>query len=185
MIASITGSVTTRDEKLLVIDVHGVGLRVFALARTIELNPPGTTVTLMTHLNVREDALDLYGFAVAKELRLFERLLSVSGVGPKVALGVLSAASVSDLEVAIERGNAKVLTKVSGIGTKTAERIIVDLRGKLSEMLSIDDMALSSVMDALVALGYTSREAREAAAATSADQPLEARIKTALRQMGR
>lgn len=174
-----------RDDKSLVIDVHGVGLRVFCLTRTIEQHPPQTSATLMTHLNVREDALDLYGFATSNELHLFERLLSVSGVGPKVALGVLSAASVSDLEVAIERGDAKVLTKVSGVGTKTAERIIVDLRGKLSDIQTMDDSSLSSVMDALVALGYSSREAREAATDTPADQSIAARVKAALRQIGK
>lgn len=185
MIASLTGIVTTRDEKSLVIDVHGVGLRVFTLPRTLEKLPPQTSATLLTHLNVREDALELYGFTAAGELRLFERLLSVSGVGPKVALGVLSAASASDLEAAIERGDSKVLTKVSGVGTKTAERIIVDLRGKLSDVQSSDDTTLSSVIDALVTLGYSSREAREAAVATPADLPVEARVKTALRQIGR
>lgn len=185
MIASLTGTISARDDKSFVIDVHGVGLRVFALTRTLELHPPQTPVTVYTHLNVREDALELYGFATAGELRLFERLLSVSGVGPKVALGVLSAASVTDLEAAIERGEAKVLTKVSGVGTKTAERIIVDLRGKLSDIQTIDDTSLSSVIDALVALGYTNREAREAATATSAGQPVEARVKAALRQIGK
>jgi Holliday junction DNA helicase RuvA len=136
MIASLTGTITARDEKSVVLDVHGVGLRVFILPRTLEKLPLQTTATLVTHLNVREDALDLYGFMTAGELRLFERLISVSGVGPKVALGVMSAADASDLEAAIERGDSKVLTKVSGVGTKTAERIIVDLRGKLSELQS-------------------------------------------------
>lgn len=185
MIASLTGPVQSRDEKSVVLDVHGVGLRVFVLPRTLEALPPGTTTTLLTHLNVREDALELYGFTTAGELRLFERLLSVSGVGPKVALGVLSAASASDLEAAIERGDSKVLTKVSGVGTKTAERIIVDLRGKLSDIQTVDDSSLSSVIDALVSLGYTSREAREAAAGTPADETVEVRVKTALRQIGR
>ncbi len=185
MIASLSGTVAARDEKSVVLDVHGVGLRVFVLPRTLAKLPPQTATTLLTHLNVREDALDLYGFATAGELRLFERLLSVSGVGPKVALGVLSAASASDLETAIERGDSKVLTKVSGVGTKTAERIIVDLRGKLTDIQTTDDSSLSSVIDALVSLGYTSREAREAAVATPADQTVAARVKTALRQIGR
>lgn len=185
MIATLSGTVLTRDEKSLVVDVHGVGLRVFALPRTIELFPPKAAVSLFTHLNVREDALELYGFATAGEHRLFERLLSVSGVGPKVALGVLSAASVPDLEAAIERGDAKVLTKVSGVGTKTAERIIVDLRGKLTDVQTSDDSTLSSVMDALMALGYSSREAREAATLTPADLSVEARVKAALRQIGK
>lgn len=184
MIASLTGTVTHRDEKSVVLDVHGVGLRVFVLPRTLEKLSLDTTATVLTHLNVREDVLELYGFATAGELRLFERLLSVSGVGPKVALGVLSAASASDLEVAIERGDSKVLTKVSGVGTKTAERIIVDLRGKLSDIETSNDSSLSSVIDALVSLGYTSREAREAAVATPADQPIATRVKSALRQIG-
>ncbi len=185
MIASLAGTVTARDEKSFVVDVHGVGLRVFALARTLEQFPLQSTAKLFTHLNVREDALELYGFATVQEHRLFERLLSVSGVGPKVALGVLSAASVSDLETAIERGDAKVLTKVSGVGTKTAERIIVDLRGKLSDVQTTDDGSLSSVIDALMSLGYTNREAREAATATPSDQPVASRVKAALRQIGR
>lgn len=185
MIASLTGQVRSRDEKSVVLDVHGVGLRIYVLPRTLEKLQPEMTRTLVTHLNVREDALELYGFATAAELRLFERLLSVSGVGPKVALGVLSAASAADLETAIERGDAKVLTKVSGVGTKTAERIIVDLRGKLSELPTSDDSTLSSVIDALVALGYSSREARDAAVATPSDQTVASRVKTALRQIGR
>lgn len=185
MIASLTGTVTARDNKSLVIDVHGVGLRLFCIARTLEKFPLQSTATLLTHLNVREDALELYGFATVEEQRLFERLLSVSGVGPKVALGVLSAASTSDLEAAIERGDAKVLTKVSGVGTKTAERIIVDLRGKLSDVQTSNDTSLSSVIDALVALGYTSREAREAAVGTPAGEAVEVRVKSALRQIGR
>lgn len=185
MIASLAGTVTARDEKSFVVDVHGVGLRVFALARTLEQFPLQSTAKLFTHLNVREDALELYGFATTQEHRLFERLLSVSGVGPKVALGVLSAASVGDLETAIERGDAKVLTKVSGVGTKTAERIIVDLRGKLSDVQSSNDNSLSSVMDALMVLGYSNREAREAATQTSPDQSVEVRVKAALRQIGK
>lgn len=185
MIASLTGQVQSRDDKSVVLDIHGVGLRVFVLPRTLEKLPLQTSATLLTHLTVREDAFELYGFATIGELRLFERLLSVSGVGPKVALGVLSAASANDLESAIERGDSKVLTKVSGVGTKTAERIIVDLRGKLSDAHSADDSTLSSVIDALVSLGYTSREAREAAVATPTEQTVEARVKNALRQIGK
>lgn len=184
MLAALTGRIVAHDDRSVTIDVHGVGFRVFVLPRTNEQLTIGTETTLTTYLHVREDALELYGFAVADEQRLFERLLTVSGVGPRVALGVLSAASVADLEAAIERGQASVLTKVSGVGTKTAERIIVDLKGKLErEDRAITDASMSSVIDALVSLGYTAKEARDAAAATAPDQTVEQRIKQALKRV--
>lgn len=101
-----------------------------------------------------------------------------------MALGVLSAASVEDLQQAIDQGRSSVLTKVSGIGKKTAERIIVDLRGKLEEEPEHGDHDLSSVIDALTSLGYSAREAREAAVATAASLSVEDRIKSALKRMG-
>lgn len=185
MISVITGDVVERDDQSLTVAVHGVGFRIFAAPRTIERYELGRPATVRTYLHVREDALELYGFSTAGEQRLFEQLLSVSGVGPKLALGVLSAASVEDLEQAIERGDANVLTRVSGIGTKTAQRIIVDLRGKLADLGQAADSSLASVIDALVRLGYSAREAREAAAATPADAPIEQRVKRALQQLGR
>lgn len=185
MLASLTGRVAAHDERSLTIDVHGVGYRLFVLPRTIEQNPVGSDITIATHLHVREDALELYGFGSTAEQHLFEKLLTVSGVGPKMALGVLSAASVSDLEAAIEAGQASLLTKVSGVGNKTAERIIVDLKGKLVREGDYRDSALGTVVDALVGLGYSAREAREAANATSADLPAEQRVKQALKRIGR
>lgn len=183
MIASLKGRVVAHDERTLVLDVHGVGFRLFVLPRLHELFPLGAEATLTTYLHVREDALELFGFADASEQRLFEKLISVSGVGPRVALGVLSAASVPDLEAAIERGQASILTKVSGVGTKTAERIIVDLKGKLVREEQSTDSAMSTVIDALVNLGYTAKEAREAAAATSSELPIPQRVKQALKHV--
>lgn len=185
MLAALTGRVIAQDERSLTVDVHGVGFRVFALPRTISATPVGSETTLSTHLHVREDALELYGFTLAEEQRMFERLLTVSGVGPKVALAVLSAASVSDLEVAIETGQSGLLTKVSGVGTKTAERIIVDLKGKLNRGGAADDSDLGLVIDALVGLGYSSREARDAAVTTAPDGSVADRVQQALRQLGR
>ncbi len=185
MIASLTGQVRGHDERTIRLDVHGVGMRIFVLPRLLERVGQGDeTITVFTHLQVREDALELYGFLEAGELRLFEKLLTVSGVGPKVALGVMSAASVTDLEQAIEQGQSSLLTKVSGVGKKTAERIIVDLRGKLAADQTENDSDLSAVIDALVSLGYSTREAREAATATAAGGRVEDRIKTALKRMG-
>lgn len=185
MIASLTGSISARDERSVVIDLHGVGLRVFCLPRGIEQCVPGSSVTLHTHLHVREDAMELFGFLAPNELRLFEKLLTVSGVGPRVALGVLSAASVTELENAIARGDASVLTNVSGVGTKTAQRIIVDLRGKLESFDVTGDDGIASIMEALTQLGYSAKEARDAASATTADGTLEQRLKEALRKLGR
>lgn len=185
MIASLTGQVIQHDERGIVLDVHGVGFRIFTLPKVQADIPVGQSITVQTHLHVREDAMELYGFTEHAEVRLFEKLLTVSGVGPRMALGVLSAASVTDLETAIERGQSSILTKVSGVGKKTAERIIVDLRGKLESEDVIDDQSLSAVIDALVSLGYSSREAREVANATSPDLTVEERIKAALKRMGR
>lgn len=183
MLASLTGRITAHDERSLTVDVHGVGFRVFVLPRTLEQFPIGQEASLTTHLHVREDALELYGFANIAEQRLFERLISVSGVGPRLALSVLSAASVSDIEAAIEKGQSALLIKVSGVGTKTAERIIVDLKGKLSRDDGAGDSAMGTVIDALVNLGYTAKEARDAAASTSPELPIEQRVKQALKQV--
>lgn len=185
MIASLRGQVTARDERTLTIDVHGIGWQVFVAPKTLERYPVGSHITLTTHLQVREDAMELYGFTSPKEQRLFEKLITVSGVGPKVAMAILAAASVDDLEAAIERGQAEVLTKVSGVGTKTAERIMVDLKGKLASLGQTGDTALSSVIDALVGLGYSPKEAREAAVSTSNAAAVEERIKQALKRSGR
>ncbi len=183
MLASLAGRVTARDERSITIDVHGIGFRVFVLPRIFDRFPLGSDATLMTHLHVREDALELYGFAEAQEQRMFEKLLTVSGVGPRVALGVLSAASVADIEAAIEQGQASVLTKVSGVGTKTAQRIIVDLKGKLVREVEITDSAMATVIGALENLGYTAKEAREAANATSPELPIPQRVKQALKHV--
>lgn len=184
MIAHLTGRVMGRTERSIVLDVHGVGFHVFMPPKAIEHLNINQETTISTYLHVREDAMELYGFVTVDEQRLFEKLITVSGVGPKMAMSVLSAASVQDVEQAIERGQAGVLTAVSGVGTKTAERIIVDLRGKLNRQ---EDMEadLSAVIEALVHLGYSVREAREAAAKTDASAPLEQRITGALKQLGR
>lgn len=168
----------------MVIDVQGVGFQVAVPTRTLETLAVGQDVTMNTYLHVREDALELYGFATTEELHLFEKLLSVSGVGPKMAMAILSAANVNDIEQAIERGQAGMLTAVSGVGTKTAERIIVDLRGKLNRDEDVEG-DLGAIIGALVSLGYTTREAREVAAKTPANESVENRIKSALKQLGR
>ena len=185
MLAGLTGVLTDREDHSVVVDVHGVAFRVLVTSAVAAKATIGATISLVTYLHVREDALDLYGFQNAGERRLFERLLTVSGVGPKLALSLLGAMQPSDLEAAIDRGDAAVLQKVSGVGKKTAERIIVDLRGKMSSLNMADDTALSQLIDALTHLGYSVREAREAAQSTSSELTIEERIKAALRQLGK
>lgn len=185
MIAQIHGAVLERDERSLIVDTHGLGWRVFVLPRLITTTVAGSEVKLFTHLHVREDAWELYGFDRAAEVRLFTRLLTVSGVGPRVAMNVMAAAPADDLRQAIDRGNATLLTKVSGVGGKTAERIIVELRGKLLATGDSADSDLSAVIDALVNLGYSAREAREAAATAPSTLAVADRIKAALRSLGK
>lgn len=143
----------------------GLGYKVALTKNTLAHTLLGSQVSFSTYLVVREDALDLYGFSSDEELRLFEMLLTVSGIGPKSALGILDIASVETLRSAIGHGNAEYLTKVSGIGRKTAEKIIVELRDKVGLGAESAHAALKGDEDALEAmksLGYSSQEARDA-----------------------
>lgn len=147
-------------------DVAGVGYKVFVNAETLrKITKKQDTITkLWTHLYVREDALELYGFLMQGELELFETLIGVSGVGPRTALGILNVAPIDTLKRAIASGELSYLTKVSGIGRKTAEKIMVELREKFGKAM-VPGPELKEEQDALEALeslGYSAREAREA-----------------------
>lgn len=198
MISYLEGKVEFKGEKFVVVNVGGVGYRVFASPETLKKipekggdvnrsNPP--TVKLWTHLHVKEDALDLYGFLHLAELDLFETLISAPGIGPRKALSVLSAAPIDTLRRAIAAGDTSYLSKVSGIGRKTAEKIVVELKEKMAGRgITVEAPELkeeADALDALVSLGYSQREAREALAAipqkiTSAEK----RIKEALKKIG-
>jgi Holliday junction DNA helicase RuvA len=183
MIASLTGIVRVRHEQGITLDVHGVGFAIRTTSAVVEKTVLDQSATFTTYLHVREDALDLYGFLESAERDLFVRLLSVSGVGPKVALTLLGSLSFEQLTGAIEAGNAATLRSVSGVGSKTAERIIIDLRGKLTT--HADDQGIDDLASALVRLGYSAKEAREAARSAPNDGTLEERLKTALRNLGK
>lgn len=134
MIATLTGILRSKSPTEIILDVNGVGYSVSIPLSTFEkLTETGSTVTLLTHLQVREDALQLYGFATEKELILFKMLISVSGIGPRIAQGVLSGISASDLREYIIKGNVGALTTIPGVGKKTAERMVVELRDKMSK----------------------------------------------------
>lgn len=164
MIGRIEGEVVVKREGGVIVSAGGVGYKLAITAQTASMLHPGEKAALWTHLAVRENALDLYGFADEESLRLFELLLMVSGIGPKSALAILDIAHPETLRSAIAEGNAGYLTKVSGIGKKTAEKIVLELREKVGvgeashqRILSGDEEAL----EAMRALGYSLAEARE------------------------
>jgi holliday junction DNA helicase RuvA len=165
MIGSVSGEVAAVRAGYAIIAAGGVGYKVAATRTTIAGLAVGSRAMLWTHLIVREDVLDLYGFETEDEMRFFEMLLSVSGIGPKSALAVLDIASIETLRSAIAGGNAGYLTNVSGIGKKTAEKIIVELRDKVGAAIEGSHKTLrgdEDALEAMRALGYSVAEARDA-----------------------
>lgn len=165
MIGKITGTVEKADIGLLIINVGGIGYKVFTPVAILDTAEKQKEISLWTHLAVRETALDLYGFETEEELRFFELLLNISGIGPKSALGILNVASPRTLRQAIQSGDTSHLTKVSGIGKKSAQKIVIELKDKLSADEDEDLGTLQAdvdVVEALQALGYSQAQARTA-----------------------
>jgi len=168
MIAYLRGRIINKSLNFAVLEVSGIGYQIFAGENFLNELKIGAEAEVYTHHQVREEASDLYGFKTLEDLELFTLLLSVSGVGPKSALGVISMASASDIKEAIIRGDANLLTKVSGIGKKTAERLVLELKTKIlrsgSATLSSNSLSLvgSDEIDALMSLGYSLSDARGA-----------------------
>jgi len=163
MISKIEGVVWDKADKYIVAGVGGIGFKVFTTSENIEIAEKGKAISLLTHLVVKEDALDLYGFTQQDELSFFEMLISISGIGPKTALNILNISSIGALKMAISSGDTSHLTKVSGIGKKVAEKIVLELKDKVG--VQSDDVSLRDELDAveaLKALGYSQRDAREA-----------------------
>ncbi|QQG44907.1 MAG: Holliday junction branch migration protein RuvA [Candidatus Sungiibacteriota bacterium] len=191
MISFLSGQVELKGERLVIINVGNVGYRVFASTETLKKIPEkGGNVKVWTHQYVREDALELYGFLHLAELELFEILIKVPGIGPKTALGVMSVAPIDTLRKAIASGDTSYLTKVSGIGRKTAEKIIIELREKMAgrgvlvEAPELKEEA--DALEALVSLGYSQREAREALQQIPQEvSSVEKRVKEALKKLSR
>ena len=165
MIGRIAGKLVAKHPPHIVVDVHGLGYELDVPMSTLyQLPATGTDVTLLTHLIVREDAHMLYGFATESERALFRKLLKISGVGARIALAVLSGMSVADLRDAVSRQESGRLTKIPGIGKKTAERLLLELKDKLDiaviEVRAESDGAGSDVVNALISLGYSDKEAQ-------------------------
>lgn len=191
MIIALAGIVELKAEKYVVVTAGDVGYRVFLGQGTMHKVPDkGLSVKLWTHHYIREDADELYGFLHFAELDLFETLIHVPGIGPKTALGVMDVAPHDQLRKAIAAGDTSYLTKVSGIGRKTAEKIILELREKMAgkgvgEVHAPELRAEMDALDALISLGYSPREAREALAGVKdKDLKAEARIREALKVLG-
>lgn len=162
MIGHIEGIVRSVSETFAIVSTGGVGYKLAATKETLASLSIGSPAALWTHLAVREDALDLYGFNSENELRFFELLLTVSGIGPKSALGILDIAAVETLRSAIARGNAAYLTNVSGIGKKTAEKIVLELRDKVGKDSAAAPLGDIEALEAMRTLGYSAQEARDA-----------------------
>jgi len=188
MIGHIEGGVVKVGATFVIVSCGGVGYKIATTKELVARLKTGERVALWTHLAVREDSLDLYGFPNEETLRFFELLLTVSGIGPKSALAILDIASVEVLRSAIAAGNASYLTKVSGIGRKTAEKIVVELRDKVGAASESSNSALSGdeeAMEAMRSLGYSAQEARDALRKVPADieKPSE-RVRAALKAAG-
>jgi Holliday junction DNA helicase RuvA len=189
LISRLKGVVEDRGPDWLLIDVGGVGFMALCPTGTIVKAKVGEPITLHTHLAVREDDLSLFGFATAHEQRLFKLLTSVSGVGPKVGLALLSIMNADELSFAIASGNAASLARAQGVGQKLASRVVLELRGKLTSdaHVSVPGVESEDVVAALMALGYSQAEAMDAVSRSEmpADAPLEERVRLALGQFAR
>lgn len=192
MIAFLTGKVAGKSASSCLLDVHGVGFRLAMSTTSLAALPSeGDEVTIQTYLYVREDELSLYGFESLAERELFERLIGVSGVGPKVALAVLSGLSPDTLKGAIAREDVTLLSSVPGVGKKTAQRMIIDLKDKLD----LPDLgagaaggagsgAAAEARDALLSMGFSAAEAALALRDVPAGAGAEDAIKHALKRLG-
>ena len=189
MIGRIQGKLLETNPPHILVDVHGVGYEIDVPMSTFyNLPPVGQEVTLLTHFIVREDAQLLYGFLTSEERETFRLLLKVSGIGARTALSILSGMSVSDLVNAVALQEAGILTKVPGIGKKTAERLLLELKDKLTGALASGAVSTVSststdIINALMGLGYSDREARAVVKKLPADISVSDGIRMALQQM--
>lgn len=191
MISYLDGKVIKIADKYIILNVGGVGYKVFLSGSDLgKLQQSRENVKVYTHLHVREDALEFYGFLTDAELEFFELLITISGIGPKAALNIISTDSPSVVAGAILREDVGYLTKISGIGSKTAQKIILELKDKVSKLsFKIDNVGASPNMDAidaLVSLGWNAKEAREALRNVAREiTGTEARIREAMKILGK
>lgn len=196
MIGFVRGEIAYFEEDKVVLEVNGIGMNVYASSQTLSnLGSVGQQAVLYTHLNVKEDAMTLYGFLTKEDLKIFRLLITVNGIGPKGALSILNAITPEELRFAILAGDSKTIAKAPGIGAKTASRVILDLKDKLSVEEAFEaklnhpvakpenDTAKSEAIEALAALGYSPSEALKAVNQVEHGEELdvEALLKAALK----
>ncbi len=201
MFYSLTGKVVYTDVSCLAVDCGGVAYRCFATLNTLKKTAQiGATVTVYTYLSVREDAMELFGFAEREELDFFKLLIGVSGVGPKAALSILSELTPSQLSMSIASGDVKSITRANGVGPKIAQRVVLELKDKITKIApsGVSNAQLESIaqtaqqgsasaeaVSALVALGYGQTEAARAVAKLDISLTVEEMIKLALKELMR
>lgn len=200
MFYSITGRVVHRDTQSVALETGGVAFQCSTTLSTLKtIGEKGSTATLYTYLNVREDALDLFGFATEQELECFKLLISVSGVGPKAALSILSELTPDKLALCLATGDSKSITRAQGVGPKLAQRVVLELKDKLAKGLELPadspeiqaaglaaaDGNAAEAVSALTMLGYSQSEAAMAVSKLDGDLPVEALIKQALKKLAR
>lgn len=198
MFYSLTGNIIYSDLNSVAVECSGVGFKCFTTMNTLrKIGGNGDKVTLYTHLNVREDALDLFGFADTYELDFFKLLISVSGVGPKAALAILSELDPDKLALCIASGESKAITKAQGVGPKLAQRVVLELKDKVKGIAYVDNggydltaaeaatssAAGSEAVSALMVLGYTQSEAATAVGKLDQSLSVEEMIKQALKSL--
>ncbi len=189
MIAKIKGNIDFLRDNYVVVDVSGVGYKVFVSPYTFGKLASENIAELFTHTYVREDTLSLYGFVTLEELEMFELLISISGIGPKAALGILSIADPVAIRTAVQNEDPSILTRVSGVGKKTAQRVILELKNKVAALPAGQSKQVqtdSDALEALMALGYSVSEGREALKHISKEiTDVSERVKAAMRSLGR
>lgn len=184
MIAYLKGTILQKTQSYLVLENNGLGYKVFVTPEILEARV-GDTVVVYTYFKVSEDGQALFGLPDFATLQFFEMLITVSGVGPKVALAILSAARADAVKQAIANQDADIFTRISGVGTKTAEKIIVELKNKVGVLDMPQAKSSSEVFDALLALGYTQREVREIIGKLDVSLTQGGQIKQALKILGK
>ncbi|MBS21728.1 MAG: Holliday junction branch migration protein RuvA [Chloroflexi bacterium] len=184
LISAVTGRLTSKGPEYLDIEVSGITLRISTPTTTVEnVGDIGETIKILTSLQMRQDSITLYGFISENDRNAFDTLITISGVGPRLALAILSTFDAASLASAVSAENVNAFKSVSGVGTRTANRILLELKGKMEDSWSIptDSTEVDDVFDSLTALGYSVQEAREAISSiNSPDLTIEEKIRMAL-----
>ncbi len=188
MIGSLNGTVLVRDDPFLIIEVNGVGYKVYASQDVLSQASVGAKTITYTYTHVREDILELYGFLKYSDLKLFESLINVSGIGPKTGIGIFAIGSASQIVQAISNADVTFFTSVPRLGTKNAQKIIIELKNKIGGGdldLSGDGEARNELSSALRAFGFSKDEINDATRRVDSSMPVEEQIKLALKYLGK